>query len=199
MPSDTAPLTPIATSPAAAPPDRSDPGWPPYRSGAAAAPSSPAAAVALAGAGPLAIGAALAARLHHLEAIAVVPALLLATTAITVPALYIMLAALGAAPPVAEVARAVGRALVAVGLVELGLAGPVVFLSSTAVSPVSAVLFTAAALVAGLLVGLRVLRRGLVAGAERSPTCHLVITVWAVVPLVIGGRLFHEFARAVLS
>ena len=152
---------------------------------------------AMAAAGPLGVGAVLAARLGSAEPLVAVPVSVFAVTALTLPALYIATAVVGAAPPVGHVVRAVGRALSALGLVLLGLALPLGFLVATAGTG-TAFALGALALATAAAIGLRALHGALFAGMPAVTGRGLLFLTWAVIALVIGARLFSELTAEVL-
>jgi hypothetical protein len=155
------------------------------------APRSRPLAVAGAAAGPVAIGGVLAARLGDPSPLLTVPAVVFAVAAMTLPALYIATAVVGAAPPVSRVIRAVGRGLSAVGLVYLGLALPLLFLGVSSTEETAMVL-AAAAVATGALIGLRALHTALFEGELPVTGRGMLFLTWAAIVLVIGARLFVE-------
>ena len=156
-------------------------------------PASPI-AVAIAAAGPTAIGAIAAVRVGDAAPALAIPAVVLGVAAATLPALYIATAVTGAAPPLDRVARAVGRALVALGLVALGLAAPLLFLTTTTTEPSTAFALTSVALVTALAIGLRVLHRELWGPGARGLGRDATFLVWAAAAMIIGARLYGELA-----
>lgn len=160
---------------------------------AATPPLAPSVAVAIATGGPMGLGAIAALRLGELAPIAAAPLVVFGVAAATLPALYIAAALTGAAPPLEQVARAVGRALVALGLVALGLAGPLWFLTTTTTEPGTAFALTSIGLLTALAIGLRVLRRELW-GVAGSPGLgrDVMFTAWAAAAAIIGARLYTE-------
>src|SRR5688500_2532252 len=77
--------------------------------------------------------------------LAAVPAVTFGVPAMTAPALYVALTMLGDALPMMAVASAVGRGLLALALVQLGLAAPLGFLVATATPDTALQLVTGAA------------------------------------------------------
>lgn len=151
----------------------------------------------LAAAGPLTVGAVLAARLQDPAPLVAVPVSVFAVTALTLPALYIATAVVGAAPPLGHVVKAVGRALVALGVVLLGLAMPLGFLVATA-GRGTAFGLGALALAAAAAIGLRALHVALFEHERPMTGRGLLFVTWAVIALVIGARLFGELTAEVL-
>lgn len=106
------------------------------------------AAIALAAAGPVAIGGILAARIHDPRPMVAAPAIVFGVVAATAPALYIATAATGNAPPLAAMARAFGTALGAFGVALAGLILPAAFAALSSVSPGTAIAASTAAIAA---------------------------------------------------
>lgn len=154
--------------------------------------------VASAAAGPLAVGAVLTLRLHDLAPLVAVPAVVFAVAALTLPALYIAAAVAGAAPPIGEVVRAVGRALHALGLVHLGLVMPLAFLVASS-GPETAFALGAIAVATGATIALKVLRAALFDAGAPVGGMVVLFWSWAAVALVIGGRLFGELMTEVVA
>ena len=155
--------------------------------------------IACAAAGPVALGGVLATRLAAVAPVVALPAIVLGVTAVTVPALYIATAATGSAPSAEQMAAAVGRALAAIGLVLLGLAGPLLFLVTTSSEPLTGLALGSAALAASAMFGLGALYRSLFAGQVPSLVRDGLFLTWAIVALVIGARLYGELALGVVS
>jgi hypothetical protein len=158
---------------------------------------SPPVSVAIAAAGPTALGAIISLRLANPAPAIAIPAVVLGVAAATLPALYIATAVTGAAPPLDHVARAVGRALFALGLAALGLAAPLLFLTTTTTDAGAAYGLTSVALVTALAIGLRVLHRELWGPGLRTIALDLTFLAWAVSALIIGARLYAELAAGV--
>lgn len=152
-----------------------------------------------AAAGPASLGAVLAARLADPAPLIALPAIVLGVTALTVPALYIATAATGVAPPAHRMARAIGHALAALGVVLLGLAGPLALLAATGGAPGVGLGLGAAALTVAALFGLAALHRALFAGRVTSLVTDGLFVTWAAVALVIGGRLYLDLAATSLG
>jgi len=153
--------------------------------------------VACAAAGPLAVGAVLALRLHDPAPFIAVPAVVFAVAALTLPALYIATAVVGAAPPVGKVMRAVGRALCSLGLVMAGFAMPLLFLGASA-GEGTAFALGAVTVAVSAVIALRVLHAALYEGAFPVTGRGLLFWTWAVIALVIGARLFGEMTAEVV-
>ena len=160
--------------------------------------SSISSSVASAAAGPLAVGAVLTLRLHDPAPLVAVPAVVFAVAALTLPALYIAAAVVGAAPPIGDVVRAVGRALHALGLVHLGLVMPLAFLVASSGSE-TAFALGAIAVAAGAAIALKVLRAALFGDGAPAGGRAVLFWSWAAVALVIGGRLFGELMTEVVA
>jgi hypothetical protein len=161
------------------------------------------AAIALAAAGPAAIGGILAARLHDPRPMIAAPAIVFGVVAATAPALYIATAAAGHAPPLAAMARAFGVALGAFGIALAGLVLPAAFAALSSVSPGTAIAASTAAIAAAGLLALRRLASELAAGrpqaVPRSLAGGAVFLIWAASALAIAGRLWWELAVEVAS
>ena len=160
------------------------------------------AAIALAAAGPVAIGGILAVRLHDPRPMVAAPAIVFGVVAATAPALYIATAAAGHAPPLAAMARAFGVALGAFGIALAGLVLPAAFAALSSVSPGTAIAAATAAIAAAGLLGLRRLASELAAGrpgAGRSLAGGAVFLIWAASALAIAGRLWWVLAVEVAS
>lgn len=157
----------------------------------------PGAMVAFAAAGPLAVGAVLAACLNDAAPFIAVPAVVFAVAALTLPALYIATAVCGAAPPIGRVMRAVGRALCSLGLVNAGLAAPLLFLGASA-GERTAFALGALTVAVSAVVALKVLYAELYEGVFPVVGRGLLFWTWAVIALVIGARLFGEITAEVV-
>lgn len=153
-------------------------------------------ALALAAAGPVAIGGVLAATAGVATPVAVAPAIVFGVLAATSPALYIAIAATGDAPPAARVVRALLVGLGAFGIALAGLVVPAAFLSLSSVSSGTAIGFTSAALGAAALIGFRRLSREL---QMQSPAAIFVFGAWAVATLGIAARLWWNLSAEVMS
>jgi len=153
-------------------------------------------AVALAAAGPVALGGVLAARTGDPTPLAAVPAIVFGVVAATAPALYIAIAATGDAPPLARVARAFAIALGAFGLALAGLVLPAAFLSLSSLQPVTTAVVVSAALGGAALLGMRRLAAEL---ETTTLTSLIVFGVWGTATLGIAGRLWYDLSGTVLS
>lgn len=152
--------------------------------------------IALAALGPVAIGGIVAARAEVITPLVSTPAILFGTIAATAPALYIALAATGAAPGLRDTARAFGAGFAAFGVVLAGLLLPAVFLAASSVSPVTAYAVASAALAAaGLLALLRLARE--LATPDRPVLASVVFFVWAAATAGIAGRLWLDLVQEV--
>ncbi len=160
------------------------------------------AAIALAAAGPVAIGGVLALRAHDPRPMVAAPAIVFGVVAATAPALYIATAAAGHAPPLAAMVRAFGVALGAFGIALAGLILPAAFAALSSVSSGTAIAASSAAIAAAGLLGLRRLARELAAGrpgAARPLTGAVVFLIWATSTGAIAGRLWWDLAVEVVS
>jgi hypothetical protein len=148
-------------------------------------------------AGPLAVGAILAARVGAVAPLLALPLVVLGVAAVTTPALYIATAATGAAPPARAMASAVGGALGATGIGLLGLVAPLLFLVATTTTIGGGVALVSLAIAGATVVGLVALHGALFgarAAAGRSWLQELLFAGWAVVALIIAGRLYLDHA-----
>jgi hypothetical protein len=154
---------------------------------------SPSRRIAVAAAGPVFLGAVLSARLGAPTPVVALPLVVAGLTALTVPALYIASAAIGAAPAPHVIAGAVGRALAALGAALCGLAVPLAFLAWSA-SATTGVVLGSLALVVAAGFALGALYRSLFAGQSASFSRDALFAVWATVALGIGARLYVDVA-----
>ena len=152
--------------------------------------------LALAAAGPIAIGAILAARSGDPSAIVAAPAILFGVVAATSPALYIGITAAGKAPPLATVARAFVVALGAFGIALAGLVLPAAFLSLSSVTPVTSAATCSAALGGAAVLALWRLHIEL---AAKSFATSSVFAIWSVATFGIAGRMWWDLAQEVVS
>jgi hypothetical protein len=150
----------------------------------------------LAAAGPLAIGAILAARAQDLAPIAAVPAIVFGVLAATSPALYIAIAATGDAPPLRSVARAVGVALGAFGVALAGLVLPAAFLALSSIDPVTTIVLCSCALGGAAALAAWRLATEL---QTRRVSARLLFHAWALATVGIAGRLWWDLAHEVMS
>src|SRR5512140_2261646 len=160
--------------------------------------------IALAAAGPVAVGGILAARAHDASPMLAAPAIVFGVVAATAPALYIATAAAGNAPPLAAVVRAFGIALGAFGIALAGLILPAAFLSLSSVSATTTIAATTGTVATAGYLGLRRLASELKAqspGAELGPSLAggVVFLIWAVATTAIAGRLWWDLAVEVVS
>lgn len=160
------------------------------------APVPRSAAIALAALSPVAIGAIVAAQAAEPSPVFAVPAIVFGVVAATSPALYIATAATGDAPPLATMARAFGIALGAFGVALAGLVLPAAFLSLSSIEPWTTLAMCTAAVGAAAVMALRRLASEL---GSRTWLAKAVYVAWAVATLGIGGRLWWDVAREVLS
>ncbi|HEU4735168.1 MAG TPA: hypothetical protein VFT22_45060 [Kofleriaceae bacterium] len=170
-------------------------------------PVSRGAATALAALGPVALGGMLAARAGDPSPMLAAPAIVFGVVAATGPALYIAMAAAGAAPPLAGMVRAFGVALGAFGLALAGLILPATFVALSSVSAATTIAAASAALAGAGYLGLRGLACELRGGRADAPSGAsgasilggVVFLAWAGATLAIAGRLWWDLAREVVS
>ena len=162
-------------------------------------------AIALAAAGPIAVGAILAARAHDASPMLAAPAIVFGVVAATGPALYIATAAAGNAPPLAAVIRAFGIALGAFGIALAGLILPAAFVSLSSVSAETTIAATTGAVAIAGYLGLRRLASELKAACSLDITVGaslaggVVFVIWAIATASIAGRLWWDLAVEVVS
>lgn len=152
--------------------------------------------LALAAAGPIAIGGVFAARAHAASPLVAAPAIVFGVVAATAPALYIALAAAGQAPPLTAVIRALATALGAFGVALAGLILPVAFAAASSAAAMTTTAVTSAALAAAAGLGIARLFGEL---RVRSLTALAVFALWAVATTAIAGRLWWRLALEVVS
>jgi len=159
--------------------------------------------IAMAAAGPVAIGGILAARAHDASPMLAAPAIVFGVVAATGPALYIAMAAAGHAPPLAAVVRAFGVALGAFGVALAGLILPVAFAAASSVASSTTVVATTSAVAGAGYLGLRRLAAELKTGRTSTPGAALagsaVFAIWAIATATIAGRLWWDLAVEVAS
>jgi len=158
--------------------------------------SHPWSALALAAAGPIAIGGVMAARANDPTPLATAPCIVFGVVAATAPALYIAIATTRQAATLTKVARSFGAALGAFGIVLAGLVLPALFLSLSSVSPLTTVVVCSCALAgAGVLALIRLATEL----APRTFSGGLVYVLWAIATLGIAARLWVDLGMEVLS
>jgi hypothetical protein len=150
----------------------------------------------LAAAGPIAVGAILAARSGDPSAIAAAPAIVFGVVAATSPALYIGITAVGKSPPLSSVARAFVIALGAFGLALAGLVLPAAFLSLSSVTAVTSIAVCSCALAGAGALALWRLHGEL---AAKTLAGSVVFGIWAIATFGIAGRLWWDLASEVVS
>jgi hypothetical protein len=153
--------------------------------------------LALAAAGPIAVGAVLSARLGTLAPVIALPAIILGVTAVTAPALYIATAATGTAPPAQHMITALGRGLTALGIALLGLLAPLAFLLATSMTEGTWVGLGTLALAAGTLIGLASLHRALFEHRLASVSRDALFAGWSLAAILIGTRFYLDVALGV--
>ena len=151
--------------------------------------------LALAAAGPVAIGAVLAARAGDIAPLATTPAIVFGVCAATCPALYIAIAATKESVTLAGVVRALGVALGAFGIALAGLVLPALFLSLSSVSELTTLVVCTAVLTVG---GVLAMIRLAVELRPRTFMGGVVCFCWAAATLGIAGRLWMDLATDVL-
>jgi len=159
-------------------------------------------AIALAAAGPVAVGGILALRAHDPSPMLAAPAIVFGVVAATGPALYIASAATGNAPPLAAVVRAFGIALGAFGIALAGLILPALFMSLSSLSSETTIAAASGAIAIAGYLGLRRLadelrRPG--ATEMAALASGAVFLVWAIATAAIAGRLWWDLAVEVVS
>jgi hypothetical protein len=142
--------------------------------------------------GPALVGAIVGARggtAAFARDVLLVPGVIGGVTLLMLPALYIGASLVATAPAPAALARTVGRALAACGVLLLGLAAPAAFLLATIKGEDAAWIVGALVLASGGLAALRVVYVE-VLDAERASVGMLALfTGWAIVALAMGFRL----------
>ncbi len=149
----------------------------------------------LASAGPVAIGAILGMQSGApaiVEKSLALPLLLVGVAVIMLPALYIGISLIGAAPPARDVMRAVARGFRACGVILLGLTAPSAFLLATSQNGVLAALLGAAVVAVGAFAGLRVIFSDLVSRRSEPVLIAAVFALWSLVSLAIGARMYFQ-------
>jgi len=152
--------------------------------------------LALAAAGPVAIGGILAAHTGVIAPLAAAPAIVFGVVAATSPALYIAITATGDGPPLAAVARALGSALGAFGIALAGLVLPAAFLSLSSVTAVTTIMVCSCALGGAAVLAMKRLSDEL---GTRTLSAGVVTFVWAIATLGIAGRLWWNLASEAVS
>lgn len=149
--------------------------------------------------GPIALGAVIGAKVSPMVALreaALVPAIVIGLTVATVPALYIATVATGSRLTIGQLARAVVRGLEGLGIVLLGLAGPLAFLVATTAYPKLGVLLGAVALAVAAGLGMRRMRAAMVESDAVPRAASLIdaglFLIWGSVAAVLGARLFLD-------
>lgn len=127
--------------------------------------------------------------------LAAVPAVTFGIPVLTAPALYVGVTLAGDAPPLVAVVRAVARALIALAVMQLGLAVPAAFLVATA-SPATAQAIVAVAVVLAAGVATIRLRAELApidgVGTVSDVGRWTVEWVWLLATLAIVARLYAD-------
>ena len=117
----------------------------------------------------------------------------------TAPALYVALTLLADAPPMMAVAAAIGRGLLALALVQLGLAAPVGFLVATASPDTAPTLIAAAVALAGAVAVIAVDAELRPADACTPTMGRAVAWAWIATTALITARLYADALAGVTS
>ena len=144
---------------------------------------------------PVAVGSILVAKSGVVAPLAGAPAIALGVAVATSPALYIALAATGAAPAPARVARAFAIALAAFGVALCGFVLPAAFLALSSLSPETSIVVATAALGGAAVLGVWRLAIEL---ELRGGLAQCVFVVWAAATLGVAGRLWIDLAQEVM-
>jgi hypothetical protein len=118
------------------------------------------------------------------------PGVLIGLTLLMVPALYIGLSLMRAAPPAAQVVAAAGCGLRACGTVLAGLAPATAFLVATAADDLLPIALGTLVVAGAALVGIRRVFRELLTDGVARLRAAPVLAAWAVVSLLLGAQLF---------
>ena len=153
----------------------------------------------LAALGPIAVGAIVAVRFGDATPLAAAPAITFGVLAVTSPALYIATAAVGDAPPLGQMVRALATALAAFGVALAGLILPAMFLAWSSVDPMTTVVIASGALVVAAMLAARRFSIELAVGRAPSMTRGAVFAGWAVATLGLAAKLWWSFASGVAS
>ena len=152
---------------------------------------------ALALLGALVPAAVLAATARAPLPLAAVPAVTFGVPAMTAPALYVALTLVGDVAPMIAVAGAIGRGLLALALVQLGLAAPLGFLVATA-SPGTAVALVSGATALACGVAAVTIDGALSPPPHRAPLARAaVLWAWLGATALIAARLFADVVAEV--
>lgn len=151
--------------------------------------------LALAAAGPIAIGGVLALRAGDASPVAATPAIVFGIAAATCPALYIAIAATKGGPTLAEVARALATACGAFGIALAGLILPALFLSLSSTSELTTVAVCSAVLGGAALIAMI---RLVIELSPRTFGAAVVWFAWSLATLGIAGRLWFDLNAEVL-
>lgn len=151
--------------------------------------------LALAAAGPIAVGGVLALRAGDATPLATTPAIVFGIAAATCPALYIAIAATKHGPSLAAVARALGASFGAFGIALAGLVLPALFISISSTADVTTGVVCSVILGGAAMIAMVRLVTEL---APKSFGGVVVCLVWALATLGIAGRLWIEMTTEVL-
>jgi hypothetical protein len=153
----------------------------------------------LAALGPIGVGGILAVRFADSTALVAAPAITFGVLAVTSPALYIATAAVGAAPPLAQMVRALATALAAFGIALAGLMLPAMFLAWSSIDPMTTVVIASGALVIASTLAARRFATELASGRSHSAARSAVFAGWTFATLGLAGKLWWSFATGVAS
>jgi hypothetical protein len=122
------------------------------------------------------------------------PAVVGASTVLTLPALYIGAALFRIAPPAGEVATAARRALGDFGRVAAGLSPALLFLGSTTSDPRTASMLGAVCFLVASVFALRTLYLELFELSTPRPQALALYLSWSLIPLGIGAKLLGSIS-----
>lgn len=159
-----------------------------------AAPRPHAVIAALAVAGMLVPALILAATGGPPHLLAAVPAVVFGIPALTAPALYVAITLVGDAPPLFAVGRAVGRALIALAIMQLGLAVPAAFLVATATPATADAIVALAVAMASAVAVIRLRAELTPEGPGPAPDLARVAVewTWVVATIAIVARTYAD-------
>jgi hypothetical protein len=150
--------------------------------------------------GALVPAAVLAATVQGPLPLAAVPAVTFGVPLMTAPALYVALTMLGDGLSMMAVVAALGRGLLALALVQLGLAVPLGFLAMTATPATALGLVTAALALACAVAAIAVDAALSPPRDEPMPVARLVVLwTWIATTVVIAARLYGDVVAGVTS
>jgi hypothetical protein len=148
--------------------------------------------LAVTAAGPFALGVAVGLG-SSLSAVLIgslsLPAVLLGVALLLVPALYIVAALTGVAPPAREMLAQTAAAMRSGSIVLLGLAPALAFLATSSADKSIAPVLAMGALGCGALLGFRDLYRRMFTDLDEHQRALSVFVAWALVASGIGAKL----------